>query len=189
MLVLATTFAVGCVERGFKPPTLADVREELEPKQESWDVRFSVSETGLGQEESLPRMQIVSDYMATFETADSTYTLMRGDPDSTGNRVLAVLFGAAGDTSATVTSDRMIYFDSERRFEARGQVLVVTPADKLLETEHLHWNEADRKVRAPGFARITTPSERVQGYQLLADEDLTTYTLARVTGQVTVDEE
>jgi hypothetical protein len=182
-------FVGGCMERGFKPPTLAEVREELAPKHESWGVRFTVSETALGREESRPRMHIVSDYMATFETADSTYTLMRGEPDSTGNRVLAFLFDVDGDTSATVTTDRMLYFESERRFEARGQVVVVTPEDKRLETEHLHWNEVDRKIRTPGFARITTPGERVQGYELVADEDLATYTLARVTGQVTVDDD
>ena len=44
-------------------------------------------------------------------------------------------------------------------------------------------------VRTPGFVRIRTPKENVQGYNLVADEDLETYTLARVTGQVTYEED
>jgi hypothetical protein len=68
-------------------------------------------------------------------------------------------------------------------------VIVVTPDEKTLESEHLVWLEDDRKLRTPGFVRITTPNERVQGYNLLADEDLSTYTLARVTGQVTVEDD
>jgi hypothetical protein len=80
-------------------------------------------------------------------------------------------------------------FEDQRRFEATGNVDVVTPEDKRLESEHLVWYEDNRTLRTPGFVRIETPTERVQGYDLTADEDLETYTLNRMTGQVIVEEE
>lgn len=163
-----------------------DVRAEGAPKQESWNVRYHVTETPSGSEESRPRLEIESLYMATFETEDSTYTVMESD---SARRVRAVIFGEDGDTSATVRAQRLMMLDDDSRFEARGDVEVVTPDDKVLTSEHLVWFENERTLRTPGFVRIRTPQERVQGYDLEADENLDTYTLRRMTGQVTVEDD
>ena len=177
---------IACSESA-EPPTMKDVRSESEPAQESWNIHLVISEAGSQTNESRTRFEIRADYMATFETSDSTYTVMQSD--TAGRRVLAHFYDEAGDTSATLHADRLILHDEDRRFEAMDNVIVVTPDGRTLESEHLVWLEDDRKLRTPGFVRITTPTERVQGYNLLADEDLTTYTLARVTGQVTVEDD
>ncbi len=44
-------------------------------------------------------------------------------------------------------------------------------------------------MRTPGFVRLTTAAERLQGYNLEANEDLTNYSLKRITGTVIVEEE
>lgn len=186
LFLLGASPILGCSEEA-APPSLEDVRSEIEPTQESWDVRYLVSEAGGNLMGSRPRIEIVAGYMATFETEDSTYTLMRGD--SAGARVIAIIYGETGDTTATVLSDRLILHEEDRRFEARGGVVVNTPDDKVLESEHLEWLEDDRSIRTPGFVRITTPKEAIQGYDLVADENLETYSLARVTGEVEVEEE
>lgn len=164
-----------------------DVRADSEPTQESWNVHYVISEAGSQANESRTRFEIIADYMATFETPDSTYTVMQSS--SNDSRVLAYMYDEAGDTSATLRADRLILHDEDRTFEAMDNVVVITPDEKRLESEHLVWLEADRTLRTPGFVRIETPEERVQGYNLTADEDLTTYTLARVTGQVTVEDD
>ena len=61
--------------------------------------------------------------------------------------------------------------------------------DHRLECEHLIWLEEKREVRTPGFVSIVTPTERVQGYGLVADEDLRTVQIGRFTAQVTLEEE
>ena len=168
------------------------VRAEGEPEQESWGARFMVSEVPPDVEVSRPRMTIVAAYLAEYTRGDSTYMLLRGqpsaEPDSLG-RVLVHLFDADGDSSATLTADRVFYFEEEKRFEARGDVVVITRDDRRLESEHLLWFEEERKVRTPGFVRIIMPDERVQGYGLEADEDLHTYQLERVTAQVLLEDE
>lgn len=186
-LFLVSLAASACDRPPAPSTSIDDLRAEIAPKQESWDVRFVVTETGAVDEPSRPRLEIRSEYMATFESPDSTYTLMRGD--ARAERVAAVFFNEEGGLSATLHADRMILFEKERRFEARGNVVVETPDEKTLESEHLVWYEDTRKVRTPEFVRIVTPRERVQGYNLEADENLETYTLARVTGQVTVEED
>ena len=166
-----------------------DVRAEDDPDQESWGVRFVVTEVTIGSEESRVRMVMVADYMAQYEREDSTYRLLRGHLDSLNRRVVAHIFDAQGDSAATLTADRVLYFERDKRFEARGQVVVVTHDNKRLESEHLIWLEDKREVRTPGFVSIVTPTEQVQGYGLVADEDLRTYQIGRFTAQVTLDEE
>ena len=171
----------GCTRQAGPPPSAADVPDGPVPDYESWDVTLNLSEQGR------PRARLQAPYLARFAVQDSSYTLMEIGPDST-TRVTVYLYDEAGDASATVHADQLFYFDEEGRFEARGDVQVETVTGKRLFSEHLRWDEAARKVRTPGFVRILTAEERIQGYNLMADEDLSTYTLARVTGQVTVRE-
>lgn len=185
LLVAVVTAPSGCAEQA-APPSMDDVRAGSEPSQEGWSVQFVISEAASQTDESRPRVEIHADYMATFETPDSTYTEMQSGSE---RPILAYIFNEAGDTSAVLRSNRLILYEEERRFEALGNVVVETREEKILESEHLVWVEDDRLVRTPGFVRIQTPTESIQGYSLVADEDLDTYTLARVTGQVTVEDD
>jgi LPS export ABC transporter protein LptC len=127
--------------------------------------------------------------MAKYAQGDTTYVVLQSHADTTRTPVTASLFDETGAATSTVHARRLIYHDQSRRFEARGGVVVETHDGKRLESEVLFWNEADRQVRTPGFTRITTPTEQIQGYGLVADENLDTYSLARITGQVTVEDE
>jgi hypothetical protein len=150
------------------------------PKYESWGTRLDISDTGT------PRLRLDAPYLARFET-DSTYTLMTGYDGV--DRVSATLFDGNGSLSAVVTAEEIRYFEGDGRFEALRNVIVDARGDRRLTSEHLLWFESERKIRTQGFVRIVTPNERIQGYDLVADEDLATYTLARVTGQVTFEED
>ena len=161
------------------------------PDQVSEDTRFFI------YEEEHPRAVVEAERMERYEREDSTYTLLHGAaPDSSasdssagGERVVARIFGEKTDSvSATIQANRLVYRDEKRRFDARGRVVVTTADGKRLEGEHLAWLEEKRRITTPGFVRIITPTDRIQGYGLRADEDLETYHLRRVTGQVTVEE-
>ncbi len=182
MLVVCIVTA-GCRPVARDAPTVEEIQEEQRPLQESWGARFSVAEA------ERPRVAIKAAYMAKIEQADSTYLLLRMDDSAPGERVMAYLFDEAGDSSAVVVANVLYYYEADRRFEARDNVIVTTVDNKRLETEHLVWDETERKVTTPGFVRITTPKEQIQGYELDADEDLEHYSLARVTGQVLVEEQ
>jgi len=188
LLVIGMVLAVGCEHRA-PVPTMDAVRAEEEPDQESWGVHFYVTEVPLGSEASRMRMEMIADYMAQYEQGDSSYQVLHSDPDSLHHRVLVHLFDAQGDASATLTADRVYYYERDKRFEAEGNVVVVTKDLKRLESEHLIWLEEERKVRTPGFVNMVTSTKQVQGYGLVADEDLATYRLGRVTAQVRVEDE
>jgi hypothetical protein len=90
--------------------------------------------------------------------------------------------------SAVIRANRIVYHDADRRFDARGRVIVTTPSGKRIESEHLVWREDQKRITTPDFVTITTPTDRIQGYRLRADETFDTYQLGRVTGRVTVED-
>jgi lipopolysaccharide assembly outer membrane protein LptD (OstA) len=142
--------------------------------------------------DGLDRAHLTAPYLARFETQDSTYALLQADPDrpdSSGARAVHVdLFDDQGEPSAVVDAQRLVYQDEQQRFVAQGRVLVVTVEGRRLESEEVRWDEASRELRADGFVRITAPDEAFEGYGLVAAEDLSTYELARVTGQAEVED-
>lgn len=164
------------------------LRAEGGPDQESWSVHYYVTEVPIEGEESRQRLELIADYMARFEQEDSTYIDFRASSDSVQRRVRVFLFDTQGDTSATLTADRVRYFEMRKQFDAQGKVIVITQDEKRLETEHLSWFEEERKVTTPGFVNIVTPSETAQGYGLEADENLETYTIFRFTGEFRVED-
>ncbi len=127
-------------------------------------------------------------YMATFDD-DSTYTVLRPNVDEGESDVIAVIFDpAANDTSAVVRAHEIIYREADGIFDATGDVRVEARDDRRLWSDRLHWDERERQIRAPGFVRIISPSERIEGYNMIADEDLDNYRLERVTGEAEIEE-
>lgn len=180
VLTAALLLLAGCSRRGDAIPS--DVVLEDLPDQETWDVALALSMEG--ERRALVR----APYLARFEHEDSTFARFGPAEPRDTTRVHVEVFDEAGAPSATVEADRLTYFDAERRFLAEGRVVVRSEAGKTLRSEELTWDEAARRLRTDGFVQITAPDEQIQGYRLDADEDLDTYSLARITGQVQVEE-
>lgn len=183
LIVVALLMLTACGQA--PPPPGPDVASGPEsapaPSRENWDVRFQISQDGH------PRLDIVAPYMAYFDLPDSTYTVVGADPEAPGGRVTVYVYD--GDSlAATVLADRLIHPDDADHYVLTGAVVVTTPTGRRLESDDLTWFEAERKVRTSGFVRIETPTENIQGYNLEADEDLTNYTLRRITGQIEITE-
>lgn len=184
LLWLSMAFGA-CEQREGPPAAVEDTDPAERPTQESWDVRYTVSQVLRGEEASRPRLHVEAGYMAVFDH-DSTYTLLQHDRDSQAEQAVAFLFDEAGDSTATVTANRFYYYTEDRRMEADGDVRVQSTEERLLETEFLIWDEEAQRLQAPGFVRLRTPTEQVEGYELEGDETLQTYEIRQVTGQVTL---
>ncbi len=177
MGVLFVAATVSACTHDMQTPSVAALQAAEGPEQESWNPDLKISEDGL------PRIDLDAPYMARFEHPDSTWLVFSGGGDSL-ERVVVHLFDANGDSSATVHANMITYYEREKRFLARGEVIVVTKEGKTLESEHLVWTEADRTVRTPGYARIVSPNRTVTGYGLVADEDLADFSMSRVSGVI-----
>ncbi|MEZ4694877.1 MAG: LPS export ABC transporter periplasmic protein LptC [Rhodothermales bacterium] len=180
-LSIVAALSAGCTSRQQSGEGIAAPDTAPSPKQESIGVELYESEAGL------VRYRINAAYMATYESGDSTYVLLSrrvtADPP-----VVAELY-ENGQKTATIEASEMRFFEKDRRFEARGAVIVETSTGRRLETEFLIWREADKRVVAPGFVRIKSPTEDMQGYGFDSDEQLESFSLQRVTGRYYLEEE
>lgn len=178
-LLGALAFASACERRS---PEMTSPREsdlEEQPAHESWGTQLYVSE------DAVPRAIITAPYTRQYDYKDSTLTIMSSLDQE---RVVAEIFDEEGQASSTVTANQIRYLEQGRRFEATGAVVVETESGERLETEQLNWDEESEMIFAPGFARIFVSDGVYQGYELEAAKDLSTYSLARPTGQMYVDD-
>lgn len=182
-LILALGLGLGCT-RTTSTDTSSDALAKEGPDQESWSVHYQL------QEQGHKRLDIHAGYMAYHEEEDSSYTLMEPAPnDSTERQVKVVWFDRSGDSAGTMYSNRLLYFKKRDELVAKEDVKAVMKNNRTLHTEQLRWNGPEETIYVPGFVRIITPTERIQGYQLVADEKFESYSLARVTGQVHIQED
>lgn len=179
--LIAVLLLAGC-EVHESGVTVETLREDDAPVSESWGTTMMITEDGRN------RLHMRADYMARYETPDSTWMVLTG-ADEEADRVHVVIFDAEGDTSAVVSSQRIIWHERARRFVARGDVKADAGEERNLQSEHLSWSEQTARVSTPGFATIRTATETLSGYGLDADENLTDFTLSRVTGTVLIDDE
>jgi LPS export ABC transporter protein LptC len=181
LLLLLAAGSGGCEYRSRSSPSgPPDSVLARQPDQMAWDARFSMREDGRR------RAVITAEKMEQYRTPDSTYSVWRALSDT--GRVRSYIF-EAGDSSATIRADSVVYFGADGRYEAYGNVVVHTREGRRLESEHLTWYQFDEQIRTRRFVQITTPSEIVRGNGLVADEDLETYQIGRFTAQVEVEDE
>lgn len=170
-----------CTRAGEGMPTEADLAAL--PDQESWGAVLRLDEGGR------PRLVLEAPYLARYDRRDSLFTRLGPDPGGGDTaRVHVSLFDAAGAPSASVRADRLTYYDGEGRFVAEGGVVVTTAGSRRLESDRVAWDEAERRLRADGRFRFTSPAERVQGVGLVAAEDLSRYTFRQASGELKVEE-
>ena len=174
-------FAAGCRMHETEV-TVQSLMDEEGPTSESWSPIMHISEDGK------PRLRLEAGYMARYETADSTYLVMSVLSEDSP-RVRVDIFDAAGDSSAIVLSDRIMYFEREQRFVAEGDVVVQSHEDRWIYSEHLAWTERTARIHTPGYATIQTPTQTMSGYGLNADEDLQDFSMKNASGVVIVEDE
>lgn len=182
ILVATVLVTGGCQRQPEQRVSMADVAEELGPRQQSWDAELLISNDGVR------RLVLNAPLLLEFVRGDTMHTLLRIDEDRPGERVSALVFNEDGEETARIVADQIQLFNDEDRIDATGNVMVSTSEDRTLETERLLWWESESKLLAPGFVTLTAPNETIQGYELDSDEKLENYTLGRVTGQILVDE-
>ena len=139
-----------------------------------------------------PTIVVLGDSLSSgygLNGAASWVTLLDRRLSDEGYEYAVVNASIAGDTSAVVHADHVTWNEDEDRLEARGNVIVDAVNGHRIESEHLRWNDMERMLRTPGFARITMDDEVWEGYGLTADEALENVELFDVTSTFEVADE
>lgn len=151
--------------------------------QESWEVVLRISDAGT------QRIQLEAWHMERYDDPDSLFTLLDSNPDVPDDRVRATFYDSAGVSSGTLTAESVRFDEDGEQLNASGDVRVRSSSGRLLEAELVRWDQAARRITAPGFVYLETEDEKIRGFGLDADEDLSSYAIRRITGTVVIRED
>jgi LPS export ABC transporter protein LptC len=105
--------------------------------------------------------------------------------------IRVIFYTLSGIANASVQAKYAIYFQKEKLWEARYQVVAENPGEgKKLETEQLFWDEKTEQIYSDKYSKITNPNGVSMGENgFEAKQDLTWYKLKRTTSTINLKED
>ncbi len=98
-------------------------------------------------------------------------------------------YNELGKMTSTLRANTAFYFKEEKKWRGRGKVEVVNlEKGEQLNTEELFWKPDTKKIFTDKFVTITQKNDVIYGTGLLADQDLSHYSLKNTSGNVEVNE-
>ncbi|MCB9032303.1 MAG: LPS export ABC transporter periplasmic protein LptC [Chitinophagales bacterium] len=91
--------------------------------------------------------------------------------------------------TSVLTADYGILDDTKQTIEVKGNIVMQNYKHEVLKTENLVWNLINKTIYAQDKISIKTPYDIITGYGLNAKEDFSNYSIKRVTGIVSYNED
>lgn len=131
-------------------------------------------------EEERLKLRLKGSYTASIKNETRNITKISGP-------VFIEIFNEDGESETRVYSDSAVYKPDESTFELFGNVEVLAPENKRLNTQYLMWRRTEDRVNTPEPLTIVTPTDSISAIGLEGDSDLRNYTLKEVTGETVVN--
>jgi LPS export ABC transporter protein LptC len=129
------------------------------------------------------KMVLKAGKMLTFEkNVKEPFTLL---PDG----VLVTFYNEEEKPETSLKANYGIHYPARKRMEVKYNVEVVNKDGEKLNTEHLIWDEAQKKIYSDAFVKITTAKEIIMGKGLESNQDFTQYQIKEVTGTIQLNNE
>lgn len=173
-LALAGLLAA-CGRESSLPPDLEALRRDV-PLSEAFDFTY-----------------LYSDSARLKARLQAPYDLERMDPERKEpvhqfEKGLKIEFyDRAGRVETTITARSGKLWKKAGLAEARGQVKLVNYKGEVLESEHLIWDRASKRIHTAEPVKITTAREVIYGTGLESDLRFSRYKIFKTRGIITLD--
>ena len=171
LLILVILVFVSCEEK-LKPNIVSVVNSAELPTQESFESHIVFSDSGI------TRAVLESDHILYY-SEKAEYLLRKNVKVDFHNR--------DGIRNSVLTADSARIDDLTKNMTALGNVKVVSDSGTVLTTTEMHWINNTRMITGDKFVTISSPREIIQGYGFESDQNLTHYTIKKVSGEVAAD--
>lgn len=101
--------------------------------------------------------------------------------------LLAKFYNQKKEIESTVSAEYGIKYEQEHKIILRKNVDVVNVKNERLNTEELIWDQNTKKIYTDKFVKITTPTEILTGYGLVADEDFSNWVIKKASGEFNLE--
>ncbi|HEX2962087.1 MAG TPA: LPS export ABC transporter periplasmic protein LptC [Ignavibacteriales bacterium] len=156
---------VGCSEDKIKPPVLAGTKEGEIPSQESWNFKMMFTDEGH------LKAILTSSHARVFDSRKETLL----------DTVRIDFYSENGQKTSTLTSLKGKVDGITNNMYAIDSVVAKNEIGTVLKTQELMWRSKDRKIVSDKFVTITSPTEKIQGYGVVADQNLSNYVIYKPT--------
>ncbi len=164
-ILIILLLTLSCGEKKVEPQIAENIPAKELPDQESWDSKIIISEDGI------TRAIVYAKHLEVFES--KAITLLEG--------VKINFFDKEGHKTSTLTSRKGKVNDKTKDMFAIDSVVAVSDSGMVLKTEELVWKNKIRKIMTDKFVTIDDKDEHIEGYGFEADDDLSNYTIFKVT--------
>jgi len=101
-----------------------------------------------------------------------------------------LFFDSVQNVKSELTANYGIRWEKKKIMEVKDDVVITDfEKDEILNTEHIIWDQAKRKIYSEVFVKRTNKDGVMYGEGFTADENLKNYKLLRPKGVFTVDDE
>jgi LPS export ABC transporter protein LptC len=153
------------------------------------DVKEPVEYTGpLSEVENIEVYYADKDVMKVKMTAPLVYEFKNEDREFPKGLYIE-FFDEEGKLGSTLKANHAYYFKETNQWRGRDNVEVKNlKKGEQLNTEELFWKPAEKKIFTDKFVTIRQQRDVIYGEGLEANEDLSDYTLKKVSGEMDVNE-
>jgi len=126
-------------------------------------------------EEGIRSATIFAEYVEVYERLDL----------KKARKVKVDFYDSQGNHSSVLVADSGVIQERKQKFEALGNVVVITDDGIKLQTQSLRWDPKSAKILTDDFVTITRGEDVITGYGLEADQKLKHFVIKeRVKGRI-----
>jgi LPS export ABC transporter protein LptC len=100
-----------------------------------------------------------------------------------------IIYNDQQKIDAQIKSQYAIYHESDDLWELQDNVEAVNFKNEVINTEQMFWDSRKHIIYSDEFIKITTDQEILTGYGFESDERLENYTIKRISGILSVEED
>ena len=168
ILLFASIIFIRCSNGDLKEPV-----EYTGPISEAENVELYYSE------KDIIKVKMVTPLMHEFKNQD------RECPKG----IYMEFFDENGKLESTLKANHAYFFKEQNQWRGRGDVIVKNiQKNEQLNTEELFWKQADKKIFTDKFVTIRQQDDVIYGEGLDAKEDMSDYTINKISGTFDVKE-
>jgi LPS export ABC transporter protein LptC len=153
IVALVVAALAGCEESGAKPTTTMQASDSADQVLEG----FSHYVTS----EGVRRSRVEADTAYFYESTQVTDL----------RRIKVIFYDLKGQESSTLTAQRGTYHWQDGSMEANGQVVVVTPDQRKLQTARMRYDNATNSISTDQHFTFDRGTEHLEGNSFKSDPD------------------
>jgi len=125
------------------------------------------------------KINVTAPQVKSFSNPEKPYTVFP-------KGILVVYFTKYPDTSSMISADYAIRHTNEKRWEAKGNVVVKNTKGEVLNTEYLVWDDRKAIIYSNQYVKIKTGDDIVEGEGFQADQNFEKWVIKKAKGEVTL---